>query len=155
MGNRPRPLRGEALALNTYIKLMRATESVSARAHLVLPEGVTLTQFAALEALYHLGPLSPSTLAGKLLRSGGNLTLVVDNLARDGLVDRARDTQDRRHVRVSLTAKGQKLIGTLFPKVAASIAREFSVLSAADQTHLAQLCKKLGHGRTPARSADA
>lgn len=145
----PRPT-AETAALAAYIKLMRAAESVTTRAHLVLPAGVTITQFAALEALLHRGPLFQSELATKLLKSGGNLTLVVDNLERDGLVSRERDETDRRFIRVALTAKGRKFISTLFPRVAASLAREFSALTPAEQATLADLCKKLGRGPQPA-----
>ncbi len=139
--------RSQTTALDAYIKLMRAADSVTARAHLVLPAGVTITQFAALEALLHCGPLFQSELAGKLLKSGGNLTLVVDNLERDGLVARERDARDRRFIRVALTPKGRAFIAKLFPDIAASLTREFSVLTAADQATLARLCKKLGRGR--------
>jgi len=123
MGTHHQGPKSEVLALDAYIKLMRSADSVTSRAHLVLPPGVTLTQFAALEALYHLGPLFQSELAAKLLKSGGNLTLVVDNLERDGLVSRTRDPADRRYVKVELTPKGRRFIGTLFPKVAKSIAQ--------------------------------
>lgn len=143
-----------AAALDAYVKLMRASESVTARAHLVLPDGVTITQFAALEALLHRGPLFQSELALKLLKSGGNLTLVVDNLERDGMVVRERDAADRRRIAVSLTAKGRKFITALFPKVAASLAHEFSALTPDEQVTLAQLCKKLGRGN-PAPAPDA
>ena len=51
MGTHHQGPKSEVLALDAYIKLMRAADSVTARAHLVLPPGVTLTQFAALEAL--------------------------------------------------------------------------------------------------------
>lgn len=142
----------EAAALNAYVKLMRAAESVTTRAHLVLPEGVTITQFAALEALLHRGPLFQSELASKLLKSTGNLTLVVDNLERDGLVLRERDETDRRFIRVALTAKGRKFISTLFPKVAASLTHEFSALTPAEQATLAELCRKLGRGPQPVAS---
>ncbi|MBS0632379.1 MAG: MarR family transcriptional regulator [Verrucomicrobia bacterium] len=140
----------ETAALNAYVKLMRAAESVTTRAHLVLPEGVTITQFAALEALLHRGPLFQSELAGKLLKSTGNLTLVVDNLERDGLVVRERDETDRRFIRVALTAKGRKFISALFPQVAASLTHEFSALTLAEQATLAELCRKLGRGPQPA-----
>src|SRR5882672_9557680 len=110
----------EVAALDAYIKLMRAAESVTARSHVVLPDAITFTQFAALEALYHLGPLCQSELAAKLLKSGGNLTLVVGNLERAGLVARERGTTDRRFVRVALTPKGRKVITALFPKIAAN-----------------------------------
>lgn len=141
---------GQATALAAYVKLMRAAESVTARAHVVLPAGVTITQFAALEALLHRGPLFQTELATKLLKSGGNLTLVVDNLERDGLVTRERDSADRRRLRVALTTKGRKFITGLFPQVASSLAREFSVLTATEQETLSALCRKLGRGATPA-----
>jgi MarR family 2-MHQ and catechol resistance regulon transcriptional repressor len=154
MGTHHQGAKPEVLALDAYIKLMRAADSVTARAHLSLPDGLTLTQFAALEALYHLGPLYQSELATKLLKSGGNLTLVVDNLERDGFVTRTRDAADRRFVKVDLTPKGRRFIGTLFPKIAASLTQEFGVLSSRDQLALARICKRLGVGRTrPAYAA--
>ena len=152
MPPRSRHSPAEALALDAYVKLMRASESVTARAHTVLPADLTFTQFAALEALYHRGPLFQSELASKLLKSGGNLTLVVDNLERAGLVDRERDTHDRRFIRVALTTKGHKLIATVFPRLAASLSAEFAALTPAEQTELARLCKKLGLGTPPTAS---
>src|SRR3954462_10678182 len=113
--------RGSSLeieALNAYIKLMRASESVSVRIHETLPEGLTLTQFAVLEALLHLGPLCQSQIAAKVLKSTGNLTLVVDNLEKNGLVRRERSENDRRFVTVHLTSTGRGLITDVFPKIA-------------------------------------
>ena len=74
---------------------------------------LTLSQFSVLEALYHLGPLGQRLLAKKVLRSSGNLTLVIDNLERDGLVRRERGTRDRRMVTVHLTEHGQALIAKI------------------------------------------
>lgn len=142
--------KAEVDALNAYIKLMRAADSVTARAHAVLPKGLTIAQFGLLEALLHRGPLCQGELATKLLRSGGNVTLVVDNLERSGLVSRQRDPEDRRYITVSLTDQGRAFILDLFPKVAASLAREFAVLSSAEQFTLGWLCKKLGTGRPTA-----
>ena len=147
MGSRHQGSKAEALALNAYLKLLRAAESVSARTLVVLPENLTLTQFAALEALHHLGPLYQSELATKLLKSGGNLTLVVSNLERAGLVTRTRDASDRRFIKVDLTPKGRRSIGILFPKVAAHLVREFTILSSRDQLSLARISKRLGIGR--------
>ncbi len=60
-----------------------------------------------LESLYHRGPLRPREISARLLKSGGNITLVVDNLEKRGLVRRQRDSVDRRVVVVSLTEKGR------------------------------------------------
>ncbi|GAB1488202.1 MarR family transcriptional regulator [Opitutaceae bacterium] len=136
----------EVTALDAYIKLMRAADSITSRAHALLPKGLTLAQFGVLEVLLHRGPLCQSEIAAKVLKSAGNLTLVVDNLERDGHVVRERDPSDRRYVTVKLTPEGDAFIRELFPKVAASIAREFSVLTLDEQVTLASLCKKAGIG---------
>jgi MarR family 2-MHQ and catechol resistance regulon transcriptional repressor len=149
MGTRYRGPAAEVAALNAYIKLMRAAESVTARVHFEVGNNLTVSQFGALEILLHCGSLSQRELADKLLRNAGNVTLVLDNLERRHLIQRERNPADRRYVTVHLTAKGRLLIQELFPKVAANVAREFSLLSLEDQRTLARLCKKLGLGRAP------
>ena len=135
----------EVLALSTYVKLMRAVESTTTRIHQHLASaGLTLSQFAVLEALYHLGPLYQREIGQKLLRSSGNITMVIDNLEKRGYVKRERKKEDRRFIMVRLTAEGSELISKVFPPHAAVIAREMSVLSEREQETLAQLCKKLG-----------
>lgn len=143
----------QAAALDAYIKLMRAAESVTARAHTVLGGDLTLTQFGVLEALFHRGPLCAGALAQKILKSAGNLTLVLANLERDGLVARERDASDARRWIIELTPAGRERIATLFPLVATSLTSEFSRLSSAEQAMLAELCKKLG--RAPDTTAEA
>ena len=79
----------ERAALDAYIKLMRAADSVTARLDpLMRAAGLTVGQFGALEALLHRGPLCQRDLGRKLLRSGGNITVVVGNLARRPQRDR-------------------------------------------------------------------
>ena len=144
MGTRHRGTIEEINALNAFIKLQRSAESVSVRIHAVLPDALTITQFGVLEAIFHLGPLCQSELAEKLLKSGGNLTLVVDNLEKAGYVLRERDAADRRFVVVKLTPKGQSFIETLFPKVVANVTREMGALSSTELADLGRLCKKIG-----------
>ena len=134
-------------ALNTYVKLMRAAESVTHRTHQHLSsKGLTLSQFAVLEALYHLGPLSQKQIGEKILRSSGNITMVVDNLEKRGLVKRKRSEVDRRYFIIHLTNQGHKRISSIFPRHAAVIAAEMNVLSEREQETLSRLCKKIGLG---------
>lgn len=138
------PIR-ETRALNTFIPLMRAAETLTARLNLGLAEfGLTETQFGVLEALYHLGPLCQKALAGKLLKSSGNITLVIDNLERQGLVVRQRDAQDRRFITIHLTEAGQARIAEVFPAHVSRIVQMFDVLTAEEQETLRVLCRKLG-----------
>jgi len=144
MGTRHRGPIDEINALNAFIKLQRASESVSTRVHAVLPAGLTITQFGVLEAIHHIGPLCQGELAEKLLRSGGNLTLVVDNLEKAGYVARERDPADRRFVVVKLTEKGTKFISEIFPRVLSNVTQEMNVLSSTELFDLGRLCKKIG-----------
>ena len=128
----------EALALNTYIKLMRAGDSLGAR---ILRRdtlgGLTITQFAVLEALYHLGPLRQNEIGAKTLRSP-------DNLEKAGLATRTRAADDRRAIVVTLTPQGKKKIAGILPAHLAAIVEQMSVLTPAEQQQLGVLCKKLG-----------
>jgi MarR family 2-MHQ and catechol resistance regulon transcriptional repressor len=142
------PYRGsqrEHRALNAFIKIRRATNTLQTRlAPWYTSHGLTESQFAVLEALYYRGPLCQRDIAQKILKSGGNLTLVIDNLERAGLVLRRTSSEDRREKLVELTAKGHGLIAGIFPQHADDIAGLFSSLSAKEQEELARLCRKLG-----------
>jgi MarR family 2-MHQ and catechol resistance regulon transcriptional repressor len=86
---------GQRRALGLWIALARCYSTYSkAVAAIVQERGLTLPQFGALEALYHLGPLSLGELADKLLVTGGNVTYVMDRLESQGLVARFRSRDD-------------------------------------------------------------
>jgi MarR family 2-MHQ and catechol resistance regulon transcriptional repressor len=145
MATRHRGTAAERRALDTYIKLRRAVNSVGHREGQVMRSaGLTESQFGALEALHHLGPLCQHELAGKVLKSAGNMTTVVDNLERRGLVERRRDGGDRRVVRVYVTDGGDQLVREVFPRVVEVLVEAFSTLSAKEQEQLAALCRRLG-----------
>ena len=132
-------------ALNTYTKLMRAAESVTNRTGRAMGDAnLTISQFGVLEALHHKGPLCQRDIAIKILKSTGNITLVIDNLEKRDLVRRERDTQDRRYFTVSLTDTGAELIARVFKLVEAAIVTEMAALSDDEQQVLGTLCKKLG-----------
>jgi MarR family transcriptional regulator, 2-MHQ and catechol-resistance regulon repressor len=134
-------------ALSAYINLIRASDSVMSKASAHLESaGVTGGQFAVLEALLHLGPMCQHTIAKKLLRSGGNMTLVVDNLEKQGWVKRERRTKDRRMIEIHLTPKGRRLITRIFPQHARMVARVMSELTPTEQDELRRIAGKLGRG---------
>ena len=137
----------ERRALAAYINLLRATNTVSSQAMRHLDaQGLTPSQFAVLEALYHVGPMCLSDLARKILRTSGNLTMVVDNLEKSGMVKRVQSATDRRYVSVEITEKGRALIAKIFPEHAEQVAEVMSRLTAQEQETLRELCRKLGVG---------
>lgn len=138
----------EIRALDAYIKLTRAAETVSDRVNSHLTEiDLTISQFGVLEALYHLGPLHQSELAEKILRSTGNITHVIDQLENRGLVERHRSIDDRRYISVHLTDAGREVIECFFPAHVANAVDVFAVLTPEEQQILACLAKKLGLGK--------
>jgi MarR family transcriptional regulator, 2-MHQ and catechol-resistance regulon repressor len=132
-------------ALGMWVKLARAHDTMSALADRNIHGfGLTTPQFGALECLGHLGPMTIGTLCRKMLVSGGNMTVVVDNLEKEGLVERVRDTEDRRKISVRLTKKGEKLFRKIFIEHAKHITELASVLTPNEQDELAGLLKKMG-----------
>ena len=135
----------EITALNTYIKLTRATESINSLINKLLKnESLTESQFRVLDALYHLGPLSQKLLGEKLLKSGGNVTMVIDNLEKRKFVRRARGSGDRRIFTVHLTKKGKEQIKGIMPSVVKIISENINVLSKAEQNEFQSMLKKIG-----------
>jgi MarR family 2-MHQ and catechol resistance regulon transcriptional repressor len=135
----------EKRALDAFIKLLRAGNAVSAEASRRLSEyDLTPSQFAVLEALYHLGPMYLSELAGKILRTAGNLTMVLGNLEKRDLAKRVSGAKDRRFVTAEITPRGRDLIRRVFPEHAGRIAELMDRLTPDEQDQLAALCRKLG-----------
>jgi MarR family transcriptional regulator, 2-MHQ and catechol-resistance regulon repressor len=135
----------EELALSTYIKLVRAAESVSARAHRhLLDEKLSFGQFSVLEALYHLGTLCQKDLADKILKTPRNITMIVDNLEKRNLVKRERDTGDRRYIHVHITEDGTRLFEKIFPRHIECLEREMKILTPSEIEELGRLCRIIG-----------
>ena len=132
-------------SLGMWVKLARAHSTLSKLAdENIRSFGLTTPQFGVLECLGHLGPMTLGELCKKQLVSGGNMTVVVDNLEKDGLVERIPSKDDRRAIVVRLTAKGKKLFDDVFIRHAKFIASATSVLTDKEQDELAILLKKLG-----------
>lgn len=145
MGTKHQGSASEVRALDAYIKLMRAADSVTARVTRALStHNLTISQFGILEALMHLGELHQNELGQKLLKSSGNITLVVDNLEKRGLITRERSTDDRRFVWVRLTKDGEAYIQKVFPEIVKVITHSMVVLSPFEQEKMAEYLKQVG-----------
>lgn len=145
MGTHYKGSKKEINSLNVFIKLNRAVESVNSTLNSSLSrEGLTESQFGVLEALFHLGPMSQKNLGSKILKSGGNITMVIDHLEKRGLVLRRRGIVDRRYYNIHLTEKGKKLVEAVFPKQLKIITEEIGILNENEQYELQRMCKLIG-----------
>jgi MarR family transcriptional regulator, 2-MHQ and catechol-resistance regulon repressor len=136
-----------AESLKLWVVLSRAQAAVSAHvAADVQRSGLTLTEFAILEALYHRGAMLLGEVQRRILVSSGGITFLVDRLVAKGLVERQECPSDRRARYAALTPDGEALIARIFPGHAAMIARAVSTLTAEEQQVAVKLLRRLGRG---------
>ncbi len=145
MATKYKGTRREVGSLNAFINLLRAAGSIEGRLSKNLGESdLTTSQFGVLEALYHLGPLNQKQLGEKILKSEGNITKVVDNLEKKGLVTREKNLEDRRFYNITLTQSGTDVIKSIFPLHVKEIVKEFSILTETELSELRKLTRYLG-----------
>jgi MarR family 2-MHQ and catechol resistance regulon transcriptional repressor len=136
---------GEASSLRLWVVLSRAQEAIARHAEAdVARHGLTIAEFAIIEALYHVGPMLLGELQRKILVSSGGVTYLVDRLENRGLVRREACPEDRRARYAALTAEGKRLMARIFPEHARVIERATSGLTRSDRERAATLLKALG-----------
>jgi MarR family transcriptional regulator, 2-MHQ and catechol-resistance regulon repressor len=133
------------LALTMWVKLARAADTLATlTGRDIARYDLTIPQFGVIETLGHLGPMTVGKICSKKLSSGGNMTVVVDNLEKENYVKRVQNPDDRRSTVVSLTEKGEKKFKEMFPSHALCVEELCSVLTENEQLELSVLLKKLG-----------
>jgi MarR family 2-MHQ and catechol resistance regulon transcriptional repressor len=106
--------------------------------------GLCLTDFAALEALLHKGPLTITQIQEKVLLASGSMTAAVDRLENLGLIVRKASPSDRRARVVELTAEGKRLAKSCFERHANDLESLMSTLSETEMEQIHGSLKKLG-----------
>jgi len=145
MGTKYKGKNKDISSLDSYIKLIRTVETIKAKISKSLAEfNISENQFYCMDAVFHLGLLTQKELGAKLLRSGGNITLVIDNLEKNNLVKRKKDKKDRRKYFITLTTKGENLYKDIFPIILSLIVDEFNPLSEKEMKELQGYCMKIG-----------
>ena len=132
-------------ALKLWVVLSRAHASISAHAvaH-AADHGLSLTEFAILEALYHRGRMVLGEIQRRILVSSGGITFLVDRLADKGLVARQECPEDRRAKYAALTREGARLIRDMFPAHARTLAEAMRGLTDVEQEEATRLLRTLG-----------
>ena len=87
--------------------------------------GLTLPQFAVLEALYHKGDLSVGELKESVLSTDGTIPVVTRHLKQQGLIVGTTDSKDRRRTIMTLTDKGRAL-EPMFYEVSEELSKEMT-----------------------------
>ena len=102
-------------ALRLWLRLLTCSQLIErhVRSRLRTRFATTLPRFDLMSQLerYPAG-LKMSELSRRLMVTGGNVTGIVDQLVREGLVERSADA-DRRAFRVRLTRAGERAFGEM------------------------------------------
>jgi DNA-binding MarR family transcriptional regulator len=85
----------------------RITKELARRADLTGP------QLTVLKMLEGVGDLSLSDLSERIRAQNSTVTGIIDRMEREGLVVRARSTEDRRVIKIRLTERGAKIAGDI------------------------------------------
>lgn len=132
-------------ALKLWVVLSRAHASISAHAAAhAADHGLSLTEFAILEVLYHRGRMVLGEIQRRILVSSGGITFLVDRLAEKGLVIRQECPEDRRAKYVALTREGTRMIREIFPSHAQALTAAMRGLTTAEQQEATGLLRELG-----------
>lgn len=110
----------------------------------VARHGLCLSDFMALEALLHKGPLTIGEIGTRVLLASGSMTAAVDRLEKMGLVNRVFTEKDRRARVIHLTPRGRRLVQTVFESHSQDLEGLMAVLDRVERTELYGLLKKLG-----------
>jgi len=102
---------------------------------LVESHGLTGPQALILKGLEG-GSLSAGELASRVNLSQGTVTDILNRLEKRGLIIRIRDSQDRRRVRIQLTADGQSILEQSPPLLQERFAQRFNNLQDWERTQL-------------------
>ena len=98
-------------ALRIWLRLLTCTQLIERRVRSRLREefGTTLPRFDLMAQLErHREGLKMNELSRLLMVTGGNVTAIVDQLEKEGLVERLDEPDDRRAFRILLTRGGEK-----------------------------------------------
>jgi DNA-binding MarR family transcriptional regulator len=103
-------------ALRIWLRLLTCTQLIERRVRSRLREqfSTTLPRFDLLAQLErHREGLKMNELSRLLMVTGGNITAIVDQLEKEGLLERLDEPADRRAFRIRLTRAGERSFGEM------------------------------------------
>ena len=143
-------------APHLWLVMVRCHHAVSRIAERSIKDtGLGLTDFAALEALLHKGPLTITEIQSKVPLALGSMTAAVDRLEKKGLILRTPSLEDRRAKVLKLNPKGRALVEAAFARHATDLETAMAVLNQRGKRQLHDLLKKVGLFAAAARAAAA
>src|ERR1700741_2623210 len=138
--------RDDHSALRIWLRLLTCTQLIERRVRSGLREefGTTLPRLDLMAQLErHPGGLKMNELSRMLMVTGGNVTAIVDQLEKEGLVERLDEPDDRRAFRIRLTRSGDKTFAEMARAHEQWVVELLAGLSKRDQDDLLKLLAKV------------
>jgi MarR family transcriptional regulator, 2-MHQ and catechol-resistance regulon repressor len=133
-----------ALSLSTWVEIMKAFNKIRAlEMELIEANGLTIGQFSLLELLHHRGSQTIGAATKLAMSSPGNMTVVVKNLLKSGMITSEKHEDDKRSAVLSITQKGSELIASMFPEHSKRIDSFLAALSMEEKEVVRALLRKL------------
>ncbi len=129
--------------VDAVLSASRVLVAVAARSLADVAEEVTLTQYRTLVVLASRGPQSLAGLAEAVGVTPATATRMCDRLVRKDLIRRRTERDDRRQLRVALTARGRSLVDAVTVRRRQEIARIMSEIPVEQQAILVQALGRL------------
>jgi len=133
-------------ALRIWLRLLTCTQMIEriVRSRLRERFGTTLPRFDLMAQLErHPEGLKMNELSRLLMVTGGNVTTIVDQLEKEGLVERFDEPADRRAFRIHLTRTGERTFADMAREHEEWVVGLVSGLSRREQDDLLRLLAKV------------
>lgn len=134
------------LELKVWLRLLTCTTLIEREVRQNLREqfDTTIARFDLLSQLDRAPKgLTMGELSSRLMVTNGNVTGLTEALVREGLVSRAPEPDDRRSLRIRLTAAGKQSFDAMTPVHEGWIDRLMAGLTRAEMAHLLELLGRL------------
>ncbi len=132
--------------IEAYLALQRTTDLASRPVEKVFSRwGLTPEQYNVLRILRGAEPKGLPTLeiGRRMITRASNVTRIIDRLESKKLVDRKRETQDRRVVRIRISGAGLRLLDEMQDSVFEASEASIDGLSEAEAQRLVKLLEKV------------
>jgi DNA-binding MarR family transcriptional regulator len=129
--------------VDAVLSASRVLVAVAARSLADVADEVTLTQYRTLVVLASRGPQNLARLAAAVGVTPATATRMCDRLVRKDLIRRSTERDDRRQLRVALTAKGRSLVDAVTGRRRQEIARIMNEIPVEQQAVLVQALGRL------------
>ncbi len=129
--------------MRAWVRVLAVQKRALAAIRDDLEREMTMPRFDLLANLCHTDGQTLASLSRSMLVTAGNITGLVDRAARDGMVERRADPEDRRAWRVHVTPKGQRAFRTAERRHAVKVAKLFAGLATGELEALIRLLDKV------------